>query len=138
MKREIKFKFWCLGTSENLNFNKKGWWYYPNFLLNKYYSNLDIFNSPDFVACQYIGLKDQNGAEIYEGDIVRYEFDGDTYPKEAVNKVLVCKWDQRQAWFIFDETLEEEWNGYLWREIAKYSKVIGNIYENPELLNHRL
>lgn len=76
---------------------------------------------------QYTGLKDKNGKEIYEGDVVIYSvFLGQ--PREerviAVIKYVPCT-------FIF---YSKGKGAFLNENTAKASEVIGNIYENPELL----
>lgn len=84
----------------------------------------------------YTGLKDKNGKEIYEGDILatsNKESDGITdqwtLDENGYTKVL---WDEENArftyslWFPTDDTDSI----YGWQ----YVEVIGNIYENPELL----
>lgn len=67
---------------------------------------------------QYTGLKDKNAKGIYEGDIVRLAFIADT--------VGVVTWET-DGWKIIDEVGAM----YQWDE---RTEVIGNIYENPELL----
>jgi uncharacterized phage protein (TIGR01671 family) len=121
--RELKFKFWCKGTSDNANFNKKGWWYYPNFLLNKYYAHLDIFDSPDFVACQYTGVKDSKGKEIYEGDIISFGVIDE-------DDLFWVVWEDIESRFILES------NGGLgcWLLDVSDREIIGNIFENSELL----
>jgi uncharacterized phage protein (TIGR01671 family) len=70
---------------------------------------------------QSTGLKDKNGTEIYEGDIIKNSYD----------EIYTVKW--------FDASfyLEEKYNGgFDYHELyfEDNKKVIGNIYENPELL----
>lgn len=70
---------------------------------------------------QYTGLKDKNGKDIYEGDIFMDEEDGTC---ESV------EWDSEfggwstQMWYSVGEFAQN----------ASYLEVIGNIYQNPELL----
>jgi len=91
----------------------------------------DVYDGfEDGVWMQYTGLKDKNGKEIYEGDIVRIPW-FDEYQD------YVCQWSREFASFEFynKRTLT-----YLGGAGYETIKIIGNIYENPELeeLNHEL
>ena len=73
----------------------------------------------DWVIEQYIGLKDKNCKEIYEGDIVSYR--GNNYQ---------IKWCEASFAYIASSK-----NQYYWLSPSKSTvfEVIGNIHENPEL-----
>ena len=82
----------------------------------------------DFELMQYTGLKDRNGKEIYEGDIMG----GDNVP--GICRVYFGKnaFDDRPyAWCI--EWTDSKSTGFLDSSICRL-KVVGNIYQNPELL----
>ena len=115
-----RFKFWCKGTSTNPNFNKAGWWTYPSFILDKYFYGLDIFGSPDFEACQWTGLVDKNGREIYEGDIVCRCLYG-----SLPHRNIVVEWETGGFPLFCDSE---------WAQQPQNVVVIGNKFENPELL----
>ena len=93
------------------------------------FENGETYNGA--VLMQSTGLKDKNGKEIYEGDIVKFsDCDDDAYVTPVV-------WDKNYACFgvsfsgkypISFDYLEE-----FYTEL-KDIEVVGNIYENPELL----
>lgn len=83
---------------------------------------------------QFTGLYDKSGTEIYEGDILAHDY-GDyslvVYREECM---AFCRIDAKDVGNI---------NGYYnlhedaWRSCLQRAKVIGNQYENPELLNYK-
>lgn len=75
----------------------------------------------DIILMQSTGLKDKNGKEIFEGDVV--SIDTDEFD------LLFVKYESCIYWLMDDEECVEHLSDYY-----KYVSIVGNIYENPELL----
>ena len=82
-----------------------------------------------FELLQYTGLKDKNGKEIYEGDIIKYKFPYD----RKLKHISPVKFLETEASFGIKDRYGNETQ--LYRITANnYFEVIGNIYENKNLL----
>jgi uncharacterized phage protein (TIGR01671 family) len=81
--------------------------------------------------CQFTGLKDKNGKEIYSGDLIRQH--GTLY------EILPCVGGfECQIWKEFKQGGAEKGSVYIFSCLLDTScEIIGNIYENPELLKSR-
>ena len=129
--REIKFRVWDKETKNicevrNIDFISE-------MVQIKYQANYGVRELENVILMQFTGLQDENGVDIYEGDIINlsYEyFDGHFRDNEIVGKVYFEDSSFRMSYKKYDEIRE-------WRidepEILSI-EVIGNIYENPELL----
>lgn len=119
--REIKFRAWD-------KIEKKMIFDADPFALHVSGSNEPLLakthRNEDCIFDEYTGLKDKDGKEIYEGDIVDYNDDGEC--------IGVVKYDAPE--FCLEADLEIHARMFL--KGAPHQKVIGNIYDNPELLKN--
>jgi uncharacterized phage protein (TIGR01671 family) len=118
MQREIKFRVW----------NKR-----ENQMID------DVFFKPEsneFILMQYTGLKDKNGKEIYEGDIVKGGWTN--YPDNS--RLHIVTFGEHQTSDDYYSSTAYGWfldkNNNDGESLVSGStlEVIGNIYQNPELI----
>ncbi|MCY9161104.1 YopX family protein [Bacillus atrophaeus] len=122
--KEIKFRSWIKDKKEMLY----------EFTLKQ----PTVSNCKKNILMQYTGLKDKNGREIYEGDIIQTSY------MKIRGCAYRCVFSAEFGGYLFDpfvigdkdapligvEEFSQQW------EDVKHSEVIGNIYENPKLLSN--
>lgn len=109
-------------------------------LIREYGSNIS-YECDVNTLCQYTGLTDKNGQKIWENDVVRYQFDTDDciFPnkdtKKRVGKIFFS--DFRASFSVaMGRNGSKAINNDLFKYVQNGNRVevIGNIFDNPELL----
>lgn len=113
-----------------------GVWYYGSLFVNEKYGRTKIrehplgyFDIDPETIGQFTGLYDCNGKEIYEGDILKWEKDGLMY---------VVKFRDGMFYASVEECNEGIFGGFPLHALTEHEdrkcEIVGNIYDNPELL----
>lgn len=87
----------------------------------------------DLHLMQSTGLKDKNGKEIFDGDVLEIEDEGEVLGNAKLT------WDNEQAVFMIEAISVDDiapFNEIISDETYSY-RVVGNVYENPELLEDK-
>ena len=130
--REIKFRAWYKTTQTMYQVADIEWTYRHEVSGVRCAGVPDYFPEKEVRLMQYTGLHDKNGKEIYEGDILRYH---NFYlePKD----LFIVEWvDFSCSFYLFRQNyiLSHLPYEHLHSRNKDHYEVIGNIYENPKLL----
>ena len=126
--RSIKFRVWDKESRIMCTVSQLAWdgklyaYYFHSPHLGKVRETLDTAKNP---LLQFTGLHDKNGKEIYEGDIVRWN-EEKILEKDRISEIAWIEkegcWGTSQGYWLCNTN----WHSHI--------EVIGNIYENPELM----
>ena len=135
--RPIKFKAWNKKTKyltrvHSVDFTLSGELSISIMKAGRF-KEKEFYKQEDIVLLQYVGIVDFDGRELYEGDIIEFTHK-DTFPNTHI--VAVQYFSEQGAYILYDGSGRSPALEYVLHLSMLRTEfyVIGNIYENPELL----
>jgi len=133
MNREIKFRGFC---------QQKNKWLYGMPITNekniavgiKDRNELGIFNVIPETIGQFTGLHDKNGTEVYEGDIIDFTYNPQCLKEQFTGIVGLNRYNH--SCIIVPNIPSKYSSNEFHIENAMNGEIIGNIFDNPELINN--
>ena len=138
--KEIKFRAWDKEEKKMIDTSKG---LYISTIVAKELVLQRMNNDFDYILLQYTGLKDKNGKEIYEGDILKWKRIDHQFNviDEQIGEV------QFRSGVFWAEVIKNGSRGQLhkvyelankdYKVVSENCEITGNIYENPLLLNQK-
>jgi uncharacterized phage protein (TIGR01671 family) len=130
--REIKFRVWSNQLNKMVYPNERGWFDKCFIGKNQFIQSCQLSlaiekNGKELEVMQYTGLKDRNGTEIYEGDLLTDY--GEAPP-------VYVEYSEEHGAYCFVDKFDPSGTVYYTPLMISYEQmeVIGNIYANPGLL----
>lgn len=134
MGREIKFRAWDKARREMFRIAKDLCIDLDGVLyLDQMFERPDEYKER-FILMQYTGLKDKNGKEIFEGDVVKGFFLSHGGTRKSTEYIGIIEWSDLGACFVVANEKFGTGPGMHFHDGGQEYEVIDNIHEHPELL----